>query len=137
MQRHQRDMQESSGSHLGATPWRIFVCMLDKWEIGGPLTDALVYDALRVCYGTFGVDAGRNSEVGPLWLIYKLATSLLLQIFVAMLQLYEAVQPWAFWKQIFSAVHAGLITPQHRTEVTCFNPKLKVHYVTFIVFPNS
>ena len=29
-----------------ARPFRIYISLLDKWEIGGALTDVLVYDAL-------------------------------------------------------------------------------------------
>jgi hypothetical protein len=35
-----------------------------------------------------------------------------------MLQLYEAVQPWAFWKQIFLTLYTELNTPEHGTEVS-------------------
>ena len=99
-----------------ATPWRIFVCMLDKWEIGGPLTDCLVYDALRTCYNTFSNEANRDSDVCPLYGSCVPTTSHF-QTFVAMFQLYEAVQPWAFWKQIFLTLYTEIKASQHRTEV--------------------
>lgn len=30
-----------------ARPFKIFISLLDKWEIGSPLTDVLVYDAFK------------------------------------------------------------------------------------------
>jgi hypothetical protein len=56
-------MLASTKSLSGATPWRIFVCLLDKWEVGGPLTDSLVYDALKACYHTYTCNPDRNSDV--------------------------------------------------------------------------
>ena len=44
-------------------PWKIFVYLLDKWEIGGLLTDCLAYDALVVCYESFMINSSKESEV--------------------------------------------------------------------------
>ena len=32
--------------YTNARPFKIFISLLDKWEIGSPLTEALIYDAL-------------------------------------------------------------------------------------------
>lgn len=36
-----------SGEYSESRPFKIFVSLLDKWEIGGPVTDALIYDVFR------------------------------------------------------------------------------------------
>lgn len=36
-----------SGEYSESRPFKIFISLLDKWEIGSPLTEALVYDALK------------------------------------------------------------------------------------------
>jgi hypothetical protein len=40
-------MFEPSGDYSESRPFKIFISLLDKWEIGVALTDGLVYDALR------------------------------------------------------------------------------------------
>jgi hypothetical protein len=35
-------------------------------------------------------------------------------------QLYDAVQPWAFWKQIFASIYHELLGSQRRIEVLLF-----------------
>lgn len=41
------EMVNPSAEYSGSRPFKIFVSLLDKWEIGGPLTEVLVYNALR------------------------------------------------------------------------------------------
>jgi hypothetical protein len=36
-----------SGEYSESRPFKIFISLLDKWEIASPLTDALVLDALK------------------------------------------------------------------------------------------
>ena len=36
-----------SGEYSESRPFKIFISLLDKWEIGSPLTEALIYDALK------------------------------------------------------------------------------------------
>jgi hypothetical protein len=36
-----------SGDYSESRPFKIFISLLDKWEIGAALTDVLVYDAFR------------------------------------------------------------------------------------------
>ena len=36
-----------SGEYLESRPFKIFISLLDKWEIGGPLTQVLVYDSFK------------------------------------------------------------------------------------------
>jgi protein dopey len=36
----------------GARPYKIFISFLDKWEIGSPLTEILILDALKAVHHT-------------------------------------------------------------------------------------
>jgi hypothetical protein len=36
-----------SGEYAESRPFKIFISLLDKWEIGGPLTEILVYDSFK------------------------------------------------------------------------------------------
>jgi hypothetical protein len=36
-----------SGDYSESRPFKIFISLLDKWEIGAALTDVLVYDTFR------------------------------------------------------------------------------------------
>jgi hypothetical protein len=40
-------MISPSGEYAESRPFKIFISLLDKWEIGAPLTEVLVYDALK------------------------------------------------------------------------------------------
>ena len=40
-------MISPSGEYSESRPFKIFISLLDKWEIGEPLTEALVYDAFK------------------------------------------------------------------------------------------
>lgn len=40
-------MFNPSGEYSESRPFKIFISLLDKWEIGSPLTEALIYDALK------------------------------------------------------------------------------------------
>lgn len=40
-------MFSPSGEYSESRPFKIFVSLLDKWEIGGPVTDALIYDVFK------------------------------------------------------------------------------------------
>lgn len=40
-------MYSPSGDYSESRPFKIFISLLDKWEIGAALTDALVYDAFK------------------------------------------------------------------------------------------
>ena len=40
-------MVNPSAEYSESRPFKIFVSLLDKWEVGGPLTEVLVYNALK------------------------------------------------------------------------------------------
>jgi len=40
-------MISPSEEYAESRPFKIFISLLDKWEIGTPLTEVLIYDALK------------------------------------------------------------------------------------------
>jgi len=44
---HKDEMFSPSGEYSESRPFKIFISLLDKWEIGSALTDILVLDALK------------------------------------------------------------------------------------------
>jgi len=43
----QNEMFSPSGEYAESRPYKIFISLLDKWEIGSPLTETLVYNAFN------------------------------------------------------------------------------------------
>lgn len=43
----QDEMLSPSGDYSESRPFKIFISLLDKWEIGAALTEVIVYDAFR------------------------------------------------------------------------------------------
>lgn len=41
------EMFSPSGDYAESRPFKIFISLLDKWEIGAALTDVIVYDAFK------------------------------------------------------------------------------------------
>lgn len=45
-------MFSPSAEYSESRPFKIFISLLDKWEVGGPLTEVLIFDtfkALKKC----------------------------------------------------------------------------------------
>lgn len=40
-------MMSPSGEYAESRPFKIFISLLDKWEIGAILTETLVYDSFK------------------------------------------------------------------------------------------
>lgn len=61
-------MMFPSGEYSESRPFKIFLSLLDKWEIGAPLTQVLVYDSFKAIKH-LGDNASESSEdVRPLLL---------------------------------------------------------------------
>lgn len=41
------EMLTPSSEYSATRPFKIYISLLDKWEIGAPLTEVLIYDALK------------------------------------------------------------------------------------------
>ena len=55
----QNEMFFPSGEYAESRPFKIFISLLDKWEIGSALTEALVLDAFKAI--KIGIDSGRDT----------------------------------------------------------------------------
>ena len=50
--------------HPDSRPFKIFISLLDKWELGGPLVDVLLYDALKAVKRSVLQDKETSADVG-------------------------------------------------------------------------
>jgi hypothetical protein len=56
-------MFSPSGEYAESRPFKIFISLLDKWEVGSPLADMLVYDAfkaIKVLMEAHSTDSGED-----------------------------------------------------------------------------
>ncbi|KAM0754971.1 hypothetical protein T439DRAFT_284317 [Meredithblackwellia eburnea MCA 4105] len=72
-------------------PFKIFISLLDKWEIGGPLTEVLVLDA----FAALKTSLRPNDDHDELLMTGNM--------------LFEILDPFLMWKQIYSAVKTTII----------------------------
>ncbi|KAJ1302793.1 hypothetical protein OPQ81_003100 [Rhizoctonia solani] len=77
-------------------PFKIFVSLLDRWEIGGPLTESLVVDA----FGALKNALERSPDN--------------LDIVTAASTLYEAIEPQILWQQLYTTARTEILNgPLH------------------------
>ncbi|KAG2155714.1 Dopey, N-terminal-domain-containing protein [Suillus clintonianus] len=86
------EMFAPSGEYSESRPFKIFISLLDKWEIGSALTDVLVLDALKAIRFLMQRDAEERNE----------------DISMTASTLYEAVEPSILWKQLLAAMMKDL-----------------------------
>ena len=58
-------MVNPSTEYSESRPFKIFVSLLDKWEIGGPLTEVLVYNALKAIEKHVETETESSEDVSP------------------------------------------------------------------------
>jgi len=56
-------MANPSAEYSESRPFKIFVSLLDKWEVGGPLTEVLVYNALKAIEKHMEVETESSEDV--------------------------------------------------------------------------
>ncbi|KAL4070521.1 Dopey, N-terminal-domain-containing protein [Scleroderma citrinum] len=81
------EMFSPSEEYSESRPFKIFISLLDKWEVGSPLTEVLVYDALRAIRRHIQSGSDGKEDV-------TMTASTLL----------EAVEPSMLWKQLLSSI---------------------------------
>ncbi|KAG2138725.1 Dopey, N-terminal-domain-containing protein [Suillus bovinus] len=86
------EMFAPSGEYSESRPFKIFISLLDKWEIGSALTDVLILDALKAIRFLMQRDAEEHNE----------------DISMTASTLYEAVEPSILWKQLLAAIMKDL-----------------------------
>lgn len=62
-------MFSPSTEYPESRPFKIFISVLDKWEIGGALTEAMVLDAFKALKSLIESDAASNEDVGAFCLL--------------------------------------------------------------------
>ncbi|KIJ66430.1 hypothetical protein HYDPIDRAFT_26778 [Hydnomerulius pinastri MD-312] len=81
------EMFSPSGEYSESRPFKVFISLLDKWEIGAPLTEALIYDALRAIRQHIQSGSDTSEDI-------TMTASTLL----------EAAEPSILWKQLLKAI---------------------------------
>ncbi|KAI6048019.1 Dopey, N-terminal-domain-containing protein [Pisolithus marmoratus] len=81
------EMFTPSEAYAESRPFKIFISLLDKWEIGSPLTEDLVYDALNAIHQHIESKSVMSDDVA-------MSASTLL----------EAVEPSILWKQLLRSI---------------------------------
>ena len=115
--------------HPDSRPFKIFISLLDKWELGGPLVDVLFYDALKAIKRSVLLAEETAADVSACRLLVtvpKLNVYIVLQLLMTGNALYEAVEPLAVWSQLFKAVRLELIAS---TSSTLFEAMSMVKFV--------
>ncbi|EJD54553.1 hypothetical protein AURDEDRAFT_156337 [Auricularia subglabra TFB-10046 SS5] len=85
------EMFASRPDAFDSRPFKIFISLLDKWEIGQPLAETIVIDALRSLRRC--ATAVHNNE----------------DVAMTSSTVTEAVEPLVMWKQLFSFIHGELL----------------------------
>jgi hypothetical protein len=58
-------MSQPSTEYPVSRPFKIFISLLDKWEIGGPLTEAMVLDVFRAVKNHMQMKESAAEDVSP------------------------------------------------------------------------
>ena len=73
-------MFNPSGEYSENRPFKIFISLLDKWEIGAPLTEVLVYDSFRAIKQHMGKPAESAEDVRQSLCLHRRAFMILLDV---------------------------------------------------------
>ncbi|KAF9056037.1 Dopey, N-terminal-domain-containing protein [Panaeolus papilionaceus] len=81
------EMNSPSGEYAESRPFKIFISLLDKWEIGAPITESLAYDAFKAVKKLVESASDHGEDLS-----------------MTANTLYEAVEPQMLWKDLLSTV---------------------------------
>ena len=70
------EMMHPSSLYTNARPFKIFISLLDKWEIGSPLTEVLIYDALTAIKQSVQSLSQKGEDVGITLLDFRVTLML-------------------------------------------------------------
>ncbi|KAI0964349.1 hypothetical protein AcW1_001188 [Taiwanofungus camphoratus] len=93
------EMFNPSPEYSPSRPFKIFISLLDKWEIGSSLTEVLIFDAFKAIKKAIesGSDTGDD-------MVMTAST------------LYEAVEPHLLWTQLFSILLSNVTSENNGQE---------------------
>ncbi|KAA1471434.1 hypothetical protein DENSPDRAFT_893964 [Dentipellis sp. KUC8613] len=86
------DMFSPSSEYSESRPFKIFISLLDKWEVGSSLTEVLALDAFTALKTSVEENAETSDEMS-----------------MTASTLYEAVEPQLFWKQLLKAIISDIV----------------------------
>ncbi|WVQ94532.1 hypothetical protein IAU59_001611 [Kwoniella sp. CBS 9459] len=122
----QRDM-ESLGSSAdfaeAQRPFKIFLSLLDKWEVGSVLSERLALPALRAIKNATSPSTDVLSE----------------EVIGTALAVYEAIEPMVTWKLLFASVQAELHAREsnHDEEINSVHVPVMLEEVLSVIASNS
>ncbi|THG95919.1 hypothetical protein EW026_g5825 [Hermanssonia centrifuga] len=107
------EMLHPSAEYSPSRPFKIFISLLDKWEIGSLLTETLVFDAFKALRSSIkdGSDLGED-------MVMTAST------------LYEAIEPHSLWKEFLNAVMADVLSEKGCSEGIVMVRHILVKYHT-------
>ncbi|KAF8899262.1 Dopey, N-terminal-domain-containing protein [Infundibulicybe gibba] len=86
------EMESPSGEYSETRPFKIFISLLDKWEVGAALTEILVYDAFKAIKHLIENPSDGGEDV-------TMTAS----------TLYEAIEPHTIWKKLIGALFQEIV----------------------------
>ncbi|KAF8131645.1 Dopey, N-terminal-domain-containing protein [Boletus edulis] len=90
------EMFTPSGEYSESRPFKIFISLLDKWEIGSPLTESLIYDTLKAIRQHMTAELETKEDI-------TMTASTLL----------EATEPSILWKQLLKSILNAIDSNEH------------------------
>jgi hypothetical protein len=107
-----------TGDYSESRPFKIFISLLDKWEIGAPLTDVLVYDAFKAIKQFVDEQQETSEDVSTcICLFFSPARFEHVKMVVTASTLYEAVEPQAIWRHLLRSISGEVIGSRTHCEV--------------------
>ncbi|KAI9570154.1 Dopey, N-terminal-domain-containing protein [Boletus coccyginus] len=105
------EMFTPCGEYFSSRPFKIFISLLDKWEIGSPLTDALIYDALMAIRQYLTAESETREDV-----TMTASTPL------------EAAEPSILWKHLLQGILNAINSSEQPLEaITAIPSPLSPH----------
>lgn len=121
------DMVSPSSEYAESRPFKIFISLLDKWEIGALVTQVLVFDAFVAIQTHIGSRAESAEDVriflGPQFVFLSQ-----FQLTMTASTLYEAVEPILLWRPILETAFKEILSTSpdsHRVAITIISFILK------------
>ncbi|KAF9566957.1 hypothetical protein CPC08DRAFT_758587 [Agrocybe pediades] len=93
------EMMSPSGEYAESRPFKIFISLLDKWEIGAILTETIVYDSFRSIMNLVQHPTNSGEDLS-----------------MTASTLYEAVEPQILWKHLVERVFSEITGDAGETE---------------------
>jgi hypothetical protein len=90
-------------------PFKVFLTLLDKWEIGGSLSERLAVPALQAIKLAAEAkgDSRNHAEVNPAEMdIREMKLTVIAQIIMTASAVYEAIEPIILWRTFFRTIES-------------------------------